>query len=113
MSRFDKYVCVSGLIIGGGTNRLDKSGNIDHYSDPVPTTHIHFYNFNNDQWISSTLNTSTLWGKPLRRMTYGRMNHACIKYNDNGGKVMVVGGVTSSPEDEFRLGQDIFYLKSS
>ena len=51
---------LSGLIIGGGTNALDKKGEIDYYSEPVPTTHIHFYNFNTNIWISSTDNTSTV-----------------------------------------------------
>ena len=51
---------LSGLIIGGGTNALDKKGDIDYFSEPVPTTHIHFYNFNTNQWISSTDNTSTV-----------------------------------------------------
>ena len=51
---------ISGLIIGGGTNALNRKGEIDYYSEPVPTTHIHFYNFNTNQWISSTDNTSTV-----------------------------------------------------
>ena len=53
-------IYVLGLIIGGGTNALNKKGEIDYFSEPVPTTHIHFYNFNTNQWISSTDNTSTV-----------------------------------------------------
>ena len=44
-----------GLIIGGGTNGLNKKGEIDYYSEPVPSNHIHFYKFNNNAWISSTV----------------------------------------------------------
>ena len=46
---------MSGLLIGGGTNGLKKNGEINRISDPVPSDHIHFYNFNNNAWISSTV----------------------------------------------------------
>ena len=46
---------MSGLIIGGGTNDLKKNGEINRISDPVPSDHIHFYKFNNNVWISSTV----------------------------------------------------------
>ena len=37
-------------------------------------------------------------------MGVARMNHACIKFYEGGQtKVMVVGGVTASQAEEFRL----------
>ena len=37
-------------------------------------------------------------------MNVARMNHACIKYRENNkNKVMVVGGVTASVDDEFSV----------
>ena len=94
----------SGLVIGGGTNAPDKFGEPDPFSEAVPSAHIHFYDFVNNRWISSTDNSSRLHSRPVTPLQVGRMNHACIKYSEGGRtKVMVAGGVTSSEEHEFSV----------
>ena len=70
----------------------------------MPSPHIHFYDFLNNRWISSTDNSSQLNSRAVTPLQVGRMNHACVKFSEGGRtKVMVAGGVTSSPDLEFSV----------
>ena len=77
----------------------------------MPSPHIHFYDFVNHRWISSTDNSSQLNSRPVTPLQVGRMNHACIKFSEGGrSKVMVAGGVTASDDLEFSVVRSVEVL---
>ena len=90
------------LFIGGGTTEFKADGTPVPNSGPVPTDHIHIYNFSSNKWQSTFLEDAS-----LKKMRIGRMNHGCLKYEENGLiKIMVAGGITKT-----KAGQSIISNK--
>ena len=91
------------LVIGGGTTQVDDNGNFIMNSEPEPSNHIHLYDFEKKMWSSTYENAETR-SKSLTPMSLPRMNHACIKFKENGRtKIMIAGGVTKLSENAYEL----------
>ena len=91
------------LVIGGGTTLVDEKGNFIMNSEPEPTNHLHLYDFDKNVW-HSTYDDDGTGKKHLTPMTLPRMNHACLKFVENGKiKIMLAGGVTKTSENAYEL----------
>ena len=88
------------LILGGSTVALDWYGRRIPGSAPVPTNHVHIYDFDDQTWLS----TSFLGQESnLTRNQIPRVNHACARYLEGGQtKVIIAGGVVLQGSGQFR-----------
>ena len=81
------------------------------------TDHVHVYDQRFHKWGTTAAaevdnlapssphidrdNTVLTYFTKIKKMKYGRMNHACMMYEDNGAmKVIVAGGVSLDPDTE-------------
>ena len=69
------------LILGGSTVARDWYGRKIPSSAPVPTSHVHLYDFNDQSWLSTSLLGQET---NLTRNQIPRVNHACAKYLEDG-----------------------------
>ena len=82
---------------------VDDKGNFIKNSERDPTNHLHLYDFEKNVW-HSTYEDDDTGSKRLTPMTLPRMNHACLKFIENGKtKIMLAGGVTKTPENAYEV----------
>ena len=88
------------LILGGSTPAFDWRGRRITSSGPVPTNHVHIYDFDHQSWLSTSLLDQEA---NLTRNQIPRVNHACAKYVEDGQtKVIIAGGVVLQASGQFR-----------
>ena len=90
------------LVVGGNTVPLDWAGRRVVTVPPVPSSHLHLYDFDSNSW------TSTAGGEDnnMTRNQIPRVNHACAKYQEDGKiKIIIAGGVILDSEGQYRATQ--------